>query len=112
MTCEALWLATKAENSDRLQLLSPAFNVYEVESNHDETDHVLRHGECDTLECTGTYVNQIRAILPFGLCIRSADQQRPNIVTLTSCLTLLPILFGFGTAAACFQSDHSLAKIG
>ncbi len=28
--------------------------MYEVESNHDETDHVLRHGECDTLECTGT----------------------------------------------------------
>ena len=27
-------------------------------------------------------VNQIRVILPFGLCIRSADQQHPNIVFL------------------------------
>ncbi len=33
-------------------------------------------------------VNQIRVILPFGLCIRSANQQRPQyIVTLTSRLT-------------------------
>ncbi len=27
-----------------------------------------------------TSVNQIRVILPFGLCIRSADQQCPNIL--------------------------------
>ncbi len=59
-------------------------------------------------------VNQIRVILPFGLFIRSADQQRPNIiVTLTSRLHYSPFyLFGFSTSAACFQSDHSLAKIG
>ncbi len=43
--------------------------------------------------CSFTSVNQIRVILPFGLCIRSADQQRPNIVMLTSRLTLLPIFF-------------------
>ncbi len=60
------------------------------------------------------FVNQIRVILPFGLFIRSADQQHPNIiVTLTSCLHSSPFyLFGFSTAAACFQSDHSLAKTG
>ncbi len=29
----------------------------------------------------------------YFLLVHSADQQRPNIVTLTSCLTLLPILF-------------------
>ncbi len=53
-----------------------------------------------------TIVNQIRGILPFGLFIRSADQQR-------HALHSSPFyLFGFGTAAACFQSDHSLAKIG
>ncbi len=59
-------------------------------------------------------VNQIRVILPFGLCIRSANQQRPNIIVmLTSCLHSSPFyLFGFGTAAACFQSYHSLAKTG
>ncbi len=30
--------------------------------------------------CVRACVNQIRVTLPFGLCIRSADQQRPNIL--------------------------------
>ncbi len=48
----------------------------------------LSRSRTGSVSCSDTSVNQIRAILPFGLCIRSADQQHPKyIVTLTSRLT-------------------------